>query len=300
MSDHMKPTLVLLAAGMGSRYGGLKQLEAIGPNGQTMIEYAVADACRSGFGKVVFVIRKDFEYAFRRQVGEKISKSIDVKYAFQDPHELPTPHKFPKNRTKPWGTAHAVRAASSHIDGPFAVVNADDFYGLDAYKKMVAELNTYQGYEGVATSMVGYILGKTLSQHGTVNRGLCGLVDGKLKNVEEFTNIRQDNYGILHGDDPSGRRLILNKDAIVSMNFWGFNATIFEPLEIHFEAFLRSHGTDLLSEYYLPDFVDTLIREESVSCTVIETESQWFGVTYPQDKASVVEGISKLTNSGHY
>ncbi|MEC9228502.1 MAG: nucleotidyltransferase, partial [Verrucomicrobiota bacterium] len=166
------------------------------------------------------------------------------------------------------------------------------------YKKMVAELNTYQGHEGVATSMVGYILGKTLSQHGTVNRGLCGFVDGKLKNVEEFTNIREDDHGALHGDDPSGRRIKLNRDAIVSMNFWGFN-NIFEPLEIHFEAFLRARGTELLSEYYLPSFVDTLIKEKFIDCSVIETESQWFGVTYPGDKASVTEGISKLTNSGY-
>ena len=165
---------------------------------------------------------------------------------------------------------------------------------------MAAKLNTYKGYEGVAVSMVGYILGKTLSKHGTVNRGLCALVDSKLKNVEEFTNIREDNYGALYGDDPSGRRIILNKDAIVSMNFWGFNATIFEPLEIHFEAFLRARGTELLSEYYLPNFVDTLIREEFVSCSVIETESEWFGVTYPEDKATVVGGISKLIKSGLY
>ena len=147
--------------------------------------------------------------------------------------------------------------------------------------------------------MVGYILGKTLSKHGTVNRGLCALVDSKLKNVEEFTNIREDDYGALHGDDPSGRRVKLNKDAIVSMNFWGFNTNIFEPLEIHFEAFLRARGTELLSEYYLPSFVDTLIKEELVNCSVIETDSQWFGMTYSEDKASVVEGISKLTNSGH-
>ena len=300
MSDHIKPTLVLLAAGMGSRYGGLKQLETMGPKGQTMIDFAVTDARRSGFGKVVFVIRKDFENAFRRQVGERISKNVDVKYAFQDPHDLPTPYKFPDNRTKPWGTAHALRAASSHIDGPFAVANADDFYGLDTYKKMVAKLNTYREYEGVAASMVGYILGKTLSQYGTVNRGLCNVINGKLNNIEEFTNIREDSLGALHGDDPSGHRVLLNKNAIISMNFWGFNTAIFEPLEIHFEAFLRARGTELLSEYYLPNFVDILIREESVSCSVIETVSQWFGVTYPEDKAGVVESISKLTNSGFY
>lgn len=296
----MKPTLVLLAAGMGSRYGGLKQLEPMGPNGLTMIDYAVADACRSGFGKIVFVIRKDFEKSFRRQVGDRIGNKVDVEYAFQDPHDLPTPHKLPKKRTKPWGTAHAVRAASSHIDGPFAVANADDFYGRDTYEKMATQLNTYLGSEGTAASMIGYILGNTLSEHGTVNRGLCVLIDGQLKNVEEFTNINEDNFGVLHGDDPSGQRLVLNKDTIVSMNFWGFNTAIFEPLEIHFEAFLRTHGRDLLSEYYLPNFVDTLIRDQSLSCSVIETQSQWFGVTYPEDKVSVLDGISKLTNSGQY
>ena len=293
----MKPTLVLLAAGMGSRYGGLKQMEAMGPDGLTMIDYAVADACGAGFGKVVFVIRKDFENAFRRQVGERISKQVAVEYAFQDPHDLPTPHKFPEKRTKPWGTAHAVRAASAYIDEPFAVANADDFYGKDSYKKMAAHLNSDLDHKGISASMVGYILGKTLSTYGTVNRGLCNLADGKLSNVEEFTNISEDSSGAVHGDGPSGQRVVLNKEAIVSMNFWGFNTAIFEPLEIHFEAFLRARGTELLSEYYLPNFVDTLIRDQSVSCSIIETKSQWFGITYPEDKAGVVESISKLTNS---
>ena len=294
----MKLTLVLLAAGMGSRYGALKQMETMGPNGLTMIDYAVADACRAGFEKIVFVIRKDFEYAFRRQVGERISKLVSVEYAFQDPHDLPTPHKFPNERTKPWGTAHAVRAASAYINEPFAVANADDFYGIDSYKKMASYLNANLERQGITASMVGYILGKTLSTHGTVNRGLCELADDKLRNVKEFTNISEDSSGVVYGDGPGGQRVVLNKEAIVSMNFWGFNTAIFEPLEIHFEAFLRARGTELLSEYYLPDFVDTLIKEKSIQCSVIKTESQWFGITYPEDKVSVVESIKKLTNSG--
>lgn len=295
----MQPTLVLLAAGMGSRYGGLKQLDAMGPSGQTMIDYAVEDACRAGFGKVVFVIRQDFEEAFRTQVGEKHNERIEVRYAFQDLHDLPGGHAVPEGRNKPWGTAHAVRAARDCIAEPFAVINADDFYGREAYAQMAAQLCA-DGPAELRASMVGYILRNTLSPHGSVNRGICSLKDGHLQSVEEYTAIGVDADGTLRGDNTAGKRTELSPDAVVSMNFWGFTPAIFEPLEARFEAFLQTRGGEAKSEYYLPSLVDSLIQEGAVACPVLQTESPWFGVTYPEDKVRVVESIRKLTNAGVY
>lgn len=296
----MQPTLVLLAAGMGSRYGGLKQLDAMGPSGQTMIDYAVEDACRAGFGKVVFVIRKDFAEAFRSQVGDKHCGRIEVRYAFQDLHDLPGGHTVPEGRSKPWGTAHAVRAARASITEPFAVINADDFYGREAYAQMAAHLSTLSDNDAHAASMVGYVLKNTLSQHGTVNRGVCMLQNGELQSVEEYTCIGIDANGELHGENLAGERVTLAEDTVVSMNFWGFSPAIFEPLEARFEAFLQARGGEANSEYYLPSLVDGLIQEGAVTCPVLQTESPWFGVTYPEDKAHVVESIRKLTEAGAY
>lgn len=296
----MQPTLVLLAAGMGSRYGGLKQLDAMGPSGQTMIDYAVTDARRAGFGKVVFVIRKDFEEAFRTQVGEKHSDRIDVRYAFQDLHDLPSGHSLPEGRTKPWGTAHAVRAARDCVAEPFAVINADDFYGREAYAQMAAHLSGRSNSEALTASMVGYILKNTLSPHGNVNRGICSIQEGLLQSVEEYTSIGYDEDGVLSGDNMAGQRVELPSDAVVSMNFWGLTPAIFEPLEARFEAFLQERRDEEKAEYYLPSLVDSLIQEGAVTCPVLQTESPWFGVTYPEDKARVVESIQQLTDAGVY
>jgi len=304
----MQPSLLLLAAGMGSRYGGLKQLDAMGPSGQTMIDYAVEDACRAGFGKVVFVIRKDFEEAFRSQIGEKHGGKIEVCYAFQDLHDLPGDHTVPEGRSKPWGTAHAVRAARDCIAEPFAVINADDFYGREAYAQLATfleQIETSPEPSSEATgklgaSMVGYILRNTLSPHGTVNRGICALKEGNLQSVEEYTAIGHDADGALRGDNLESDRVPLSDNAVVSMNFWGFTPAIFAPLESRFEAFLRERGHEEKSEYYLPSLVDSLIKEGAVECPVLQTESPWFGVTYPEDKARVVESIQKLTDAGVY
>lgn len=296
----MQPTLLLLAAGMGSRYGGLKQLDAMGPSGQTMIDYAVTDAIRGGFGKVVFVIRKDFEAAFREQVGDALAGKIEIAYAFQDLDDLPGNHKLPAGRTKPWGTAHAVRAARGCIDAPFAVINADDFYGRAAYAQMATHLRECDTSGGLSASMVGYTLGLTLSPHGTVNRGICTLRNGLLQRVEEYTVIGTDADGQLRGNNLTGERVPLDSAAMVSMNFWGFTPAIFEPLEAGFEAFLRERGTEAKSEYYLPSVVDALIHSGGLDCPVLRTESPWFGVTYPQDKARVVDSIRALTEAGDY
>lgn len=295
----MQPTLLLLAAGMGSRYGGLKQLDAMGPSSQTMIDYAVEDARRAGFGKVVFVIRKDFEEAFRTQVGEKHTDTIEVCYAFQDLNDLPGGHTLPAGRTKPWGTAHAVLAARDCIAEPFAVINADDFYGREAYAQMAEQLKATD-LEQLSASMVGYILRNTLSPHGTVNRGICALEGGNLQGVEEYTAIGHDADGQLRGVNLDGERVTVSAEAVVSMNFWGFTPAIFAPLAARFEAFLEARGQEEKSEYYLPSLVDSLIQEGAISCPVLQTESPWFGVTYPDDKARVVASIQELTDAGVY
>jgi dTDP-glucose pyrophosphorylase len=284
---------------MGSRYGGLKQLDAMGPSGQTMLDYAVEDAVRAGFGKVVFVIRKDFEPAFRTQVGEKHTSRIEVRYAFQDLHDLPVGHTLPAGRTKPWGTAHAVRAARGCIAEPFAVINADDFYGREAYAQMAGLLSVTDP-DQLSASMVGYILRNTLSPHGTVNRGICTLKAGKLQSVEEFTAIGHDADGELRGENLKGQRVPVSNEAVVSMNFWGFTPAIFAPLEERFTAFLEARGGEEKSEYYLPSLIDSLIKEGAVECPVLQTESPWFGVTYPEDKVRVVKSIQQLTDAGVY
>ncbi|MEC7287401.1 MAG: sugar phosphate nucleotidyltransferase [Verrucomicrobiota bacterium] len=305
----MQPTLLLLAAGMGSRYGGLKQLDAMGPSDETMIDYAVKDACRAGFAKVVFVIRKDFEEAFRKQIGDKHAEKIEVGYAFQDLHDLPADRTPPEGRTKPWGTAHAVRAARNIITEPFAVINADDFYGREAYDQMARQLQISGAHstelssetgEKLRACMVGYTLRNTLSPHGTVNRGICVLDRGKLQSVQEYTAIGKDAGGKLSGKNQINERVPLSAEAVVSMNFWGFTPAIFEPLEAHFEAFLQANGQEPKSEYYLPSLIDSLVKTGEVECSVLQTQSPWFGVTYPEDKARVIECIQKLTDAGVY
>ena len=309
MNLNMQPTLLLLAAGMGSRYGGLKQLDAMGPSGETMIDYAVKDACRAGFAKVVFVIRKDFEEDFRRQIADKHAEKIELSYAFQDLHDLPGDRTPPKGRTKPWGTAHAVRAARDSITEPFAVINADDFYGREAYTQMAEQLQASGAHSPDQSSktgrelsacMVGYTLRNTLSPHGMVNRGICELKGDKLQSVQEYTAIGKDADGQLSGENQMNERVPLSAEAVVSMNFWGFTPAIFESLEAYFEAFLQARGQEPKSEYYLPSLVDSLIKAGEVECPVLTTESPWFGVTYPEDKVRVVESIQKLTDAGVY
>jgi len=296
----MQPALLLLAAGMGSRYGGLKQLDAMGPSGQTMIDYAVHDAMRAGFGKIVFVIRKDFEAEFREKVGRRYENEIVIEYAFQDLHDLPKGHTVPEGRTKPWGTAHAVRAARDVIAEPFAVINADDFYGPEAYEQMARHLQAMEDTNQLSLSMVGYVLKNTLSPHGTVNRGICRIEGGQLQSVEEYISIGIDADGLLRGEGLNGERVELKQDAIVSMNFWGSSPALFQPLEAAFEAFLADRGKEMKSEYYLPSLVDQLIKDGRASCPVLPTESPWFGVTYPEDKSRVVESIRELTEAGIY
>ena len=296
----MQPTLLILAAGMGSRYGGLKQLDPMGPNGETVLDYSVFDAIRAGFGKVVFVIRRDFAEAFQAAVGDKFAGQIEVAYAYQELTDLPAGYSLPAGREKPWGTTHAVRAARHQIDTPFAVINADDFYGQDAYQQLARHFAQHSGGPALHTCMVGYRLDNTLSAHGSVNRGLCRVHNGALQTVEEHCNIARDAEGVVRGDNLAGQSVAIAPEAIVSMNFWGFSPALFSHLEAHFIEFLDAHGHELKSECYIPTVIDHLIQAEQTACAVIETSGAWFGVTYPDDKPFVQNSIRQLIADGAY
>ena len=295
----MKPTLVVLAAGMGSRYGGLKQVDPVGPSGEAILDYSVFDAIRGGFGKIVFIIRKDIEEAFRAQVGAKYEGIIPVEYAFQDLADIPAPHKMPEGRTKPWGTAHAVRSARNVVKEPFAVINADDFYGRDAMSK----LGTYLASVDPASlhfAMVGYKLSLTLSENGSVARGICEIAaNGTLRGVTEMTKLVKAGDAAENREDEANP-VKVPLDARVSMNCWGFTPKLFDELEDRFQRFLAARGAELKSEWYIPFVVDELIREGKASCTVLPTDSSWFGVTYREDKPFVVGEIRKLVDAGEY
>ena len=296
----MKPTLVVLAAGMGSRYGGLKQMDGMGPSGETVIDYSVFDAIRAGFGKVIFIIREDFAEAFKSSICSKFEDQIEVEYAYQKLDDLPTGFSVPEGRKKPWGTTHAILAARELIDGPFALVNADDFYGRDGYVKVAEALQGLKsGMQKEQYVIVAYKLGNTLSAHGSVNRGVCTEEGGLLKKVEEHLEILVEQ-GCCKGENLSGERVELQLETPVSMNLWGFPPSVLTHLEAHFVDFLKSQGSELKSECYIPTVIDELIQSGSAECHLVSSESQWFGVTYPDDKQSVVESISGLIEAGEY
>ena len=295
------PTLLVLAAGMGSRYGGLKQMDPMGPNGETVLDYSVFDAIRAGFGTVVFIIREDFALAFKESVGGRFADRIKVDYVFQKLEDLPTGFSVPHGREKPWGTGHAILAARHVIEGHFAVINADDFYGRDAYQRAADFIAELPATSTEAIAMVGYPLFNTLSDHGHVNRGLCKVTpDGRLVGVEEFVNIAYEADGRLRGEGLNGTRQVIPPDTLVSMNLWVFGPGFFDRLEKAFAAFLTKSGDQMKSECYIPTVVDDLIRVEKAQCHVLETTGRWFGVTYPADKAVVVESIRKLIDEGEY
>lgn len=290
----MKTTLLILAAGMGSRYGGLKQIDPMGPNGETLLDYSLRDARKAGFDKVVFVIRKDFEKVFREKVGARYEDMFEIEYAFQSLDDLPAGFSVPEGRTKPWGTAHAIRAARDCIDGPFVAINADDYYGADAYTRIHNHLTQMNPADAGDMCMVGYPLRNTLSKHGSVNRGICRLKGYLLESVEEHTGIGEDVEGTIQGDNLAGERIAIDGEALVSMNFWGFTPAFFQPLEAHFTAFLKDRGDEPKSECYIPTVVDDLIRAGQARCVVLPTTGAWFGVTYPEDKAFVQERLTKV------
>ncbi len=295
----MKPTLVVLAAGMGSRYGGLKQVDPVGPSGEAILDYSVFDAIRGGFGKIVFVIRKDFEAEFREKVGAKYAGVVPVEYCFQDLADIPAPFAVPEGRTKPWGTAHATRAARGAVREPFAVINADDFYGRDAMAKLAAFLAAVDP-DSLHFAMVGYKLELTLSENGSVARGVCRVSpDGRLEGVTEMTKLVRAG-GVAENREDEANPVKVPLDARVSLNLWGFTPALFAELEDRFAKFLAARGTEMKSEWYIPFVVDELIREGKADCAVLPTDSSWFGVTYREDKPYVMAEIKKLVDAGEY
>ena len=293
----MKPTLLVLAAGMGSRYGGLKQLDGVGPHGETIMDYSIFDAIRAGFGKVVFVIRKDFEADFNEKILSKYKGHVPVAVAFQSIDDLPEGYAVPEGRVKPWGTGHAVRAARNVISEPFAVINADDFYGQDAFAVLAKQLeNQTDEY-----SMVGFPVGNTMSESGSVSRGVCTVsADGNLSGIVERTAISYDPERRIKFVDDNGEDRYLDASTPVSMNFWGFNPDYFEYTERDFLKFLAERGSEQKSEFYIPTVVDNLITSGEKNVKVLSTKSKWFGVTYPEDRPGVVAKLAELHAQGVY
>ena len=276
-----KMSLLVMAAGMGSRFGGLKQIEPVGPHGEVILEFSVYDALEAGFDKAVFVIKKAIEHDFREIIGKRIEKMIDVEYAFQELEDIPAPFTVPAERVKPWGTGQAVLCAKKFIDTPFAVINADDFYGKNGYKELKKHFET-----STETCMVGYLLRNTVSENGTVARGICEIENGYLTGVTEHLSIPKDN------DFPA--------DTIASMNMFGFMPTLFDELDRGFVKFLKESGTELKSEYLLPRIVDKMIKQDGEKVKVLYTDDKGYGVTYKEDNQSVVDAIAILCAGGKY
>lgn len=295
----MKPTLTVLAAGMGSRYGGLKQVDPVGPSGEAILDYSVFDAVRAGFGKVVFVIRRDFEQEFKTRVGAKYKGLVEVEYCYQDINDLPPGYNAGKDRVKPWGTAHATRAARTVVTTPFAVINADDFYGRDAFCRLADYLKDVDA-TSASFAMVGYNLGVTLSENGSVARGICDLDENDcLRNITEMVKIERRGNMAVNLENPE-MPVELPLDARVSMNLWGFTPRLFVELERIFPQWLDKNIAKEKSEWYIPFVVDELIKANVATCKVLPTQSRWFGVTYREDKPSVVNAIAKLVADGEY
>jgi hypothetical protein len=291
-----KPTLLVLAAGMGSRYGGLKQIDPVGPGGETIIDYSVYDALRAGFGRLVFVIRRDIERAFRELIGSRFEGRIQVDYVFQELQKIPSGFEVPANRTKPWGTCHAVLMAGDVIQEPFAVINGDDFYGRHSFEVLARFLEA----NPADYAMVGFILKNTLSEFGTVARGLCRTAaDDYLESVVELTNIRKEGAGA-SCTDPGGKVHPLGGEETVSMNMWGFTPRAFDQFGGEFRNFLESNARSEKAEFYIPSAVNALLQARQARVKVLRSRDSWFGITYREDKPRVVDSIRQLVANGDY
>ena len=296
----MKPTLFVLAAGMGSRYGGLKQLDGLGPNGETIMDYSIFDAIRGGFGKIVFVIRKDFEEDFREKILSKYENHIPVELVFQSVDKLPAGFTCPEGRVKPWGTNHAVLMGKEVINEPFAVINADDFYGRDSFAVLGRWLSELPEGAKNRYCMVGFRVGNTLSESGTVARGICSTNDeGCLTTVVERTEIMRVDGKVCYKDE-QGAWVAVDDNTPVSMNMWGFTPDYFKYSEDYFIDFLKNNLDNLKAEYFIPLMVNKLINEGTATVKVLDTTSKWFGVTYAADRQGVVDKIQSLVDAGEY
>lgn len=294
-----KPTLLILAAGIGSRYGGLKQLDKVGTSGETIIDYSIYDAIQAGFGKVVFVIRENIEADFRAFFDEKLKGKIEVEYVFQETHKIPAGLSFNPERIKPWGTGHAVLMAKDAIKEDFAVINADDFYGREAYQTLADYFKT-EGRGDTDYCMVGYELKNTLSENGYVSRGQCKSDDQQfLFDVIERTHIERKNNSIIFQDE-NEKSIELKEDTLVSMNFWGFTPSYFDFLNEKFSRFIPQNTDNLKAEFYIPSVVNELIKEKRARVKVLHSKASWFGITYKEDKAGVMKNIQDLVASGSY
>lgn len=296
----MKPTLLVLAAGIGSRYGSLKQIDPIGPGGETIIDYSIYDALKAGFGKVVFIIRRGIEEDFKEVFVKKFQNIIPVEYVFQEISKVPKGIIIPESRIKPWGTGHAIMMAADAIHEPFAVINADDYYGADAFVKMAAYLDSLDENRQNDYAMVGYLLRNTMSEHGAVSRGVCQLnKDSFLQGITECTNIQFKDGKIAFRDNQDSWSF-LPGETIVSMNFWGFMPTFFEHLTLEFYDFIHLNYAQPTAEFYIPTVVDNLIKSGAAKVKVLKSEDQWFGVTYKEDKPIVIQKINQLIKNGVY
>jgi len=294
----METTLVIMAAGMGSRYGGMKQIDPVGPNGEIILDYSVYDAIQAGFDRVIFIIRKDFDAAFRRDISSKFQDRIHVEYVHQELQDIPKKFSVPSNRKKPWGTGHAILSCSQIIQDPFVVINADDFYGSRAFReglRALHELNPLipSGF------LVAYRLGNTLSPYGHVTRGVCESESGNLSKITERSRIGRNKKGLIEYVEENISHEI-GPNEPVSMNFWGFSPPLLTMLKSRFVSFLEKHGEEAGREFLIPEEIDVLRKENKVAIKMLKTDSKWFGVTYPEDKEIVRTSLASLIQDGIY
>jgi len=293
-------SLVIMAAGMGSRFGGIKQLEPVGPSGEIIMDYSIYDAIEAGFNKVIFIIRKDLEKDFREIIGNRIEKLIPVEYVFQELDDLPTGFHKPEGRTKPWGTGQAILCCKDVVKEPFAVINADDYYGKEAFHKIYQFLNDSSYHEN-QYCMAGFVLGNTLSENGTVTRGVCKGENGVLKDIHETSGIKREGDHAVATDD-AGNVTSLDLNSLVSMNMWGFKPGLFSELEKGFVQFQESltDADRMKKEYLLPEVIGGLIKKQKIEVFILKTSDRWFGVTYREDLEAVVRSFQELVNRGVY
>lgn len=298
-----KPVLVIMAAGMGSRYGGLKQIDSVDEQGHIIIDFSIYDAIRAGFEKIVFIIKKEIEKDFKEKIGDRISKLVDVSYVFQEVDKIPQQYEVPEGRQKPWGTGHAILCCEEIIDSPFAVINADDYYGAEAFGMIYDALIKNQEEQERTYAMVGYVLENTLTEHGSVSRGVCEVsTEGYLQGVVERTKIEKRGADAVYSEDGGETWNDISPKSVVSMNLWGFQADMIQELKTAFNQFMENEVplNPLKSEFFLPTVVQQLLESKTAQVKVLETGEKWFGVTYKEDKEKVVEAIKQLKEKGVY